>query len=62
MLFQIYEEELESAFEGFTDLLHCFRLYRGKKTFSKFDERNRYSGTFKVSPLNHSLCLSSQSG
>ena len=46
----MYPDELESQeeFEGFTEWLHTFELYRGKKTEEEFNEESRIVGKFKV--------------
>ncbi|XP_013379026.1 otoferlin isoform X3 [Lingula anatina] len=47
----IYPCELEAVpeFSGFTDWLHTFELYRGKKTGDDADDESRVVGTFKGS-------------
>lgn len=49
---QVYPYELESVpeFNGFTDWLHTFDLYRGKNTGSADDDESRIVGKFKVNP------------
>ncbi|XP_071147847.1 otoferlin-like isoform X5 [Mytilus edulis] len=50
-IFKVYPYELESVpeFNGFTDWLHTFDLYRGKNTGSADDDESRIVGKFKGS-------------
>ena len=47
---QVYPNELESQpeFEGFSEWLQTFDLYRGKKSEEEFEDENRIVGKFKV--------------
>ena len=49
-VFQIYSGELEGEPEygGFTQWLHTFDLYRGKKTGDDLEDETRVVGKFKV--------------
>jgi len=49
-LLQVYPNELESQpeFDGFSEWLQTFDLYRGKKSEEDFEEDNRVVGRFKV--------------
>ena len=53
-LVQIYTSELESQpeFGGFSEWLHTFPLYRGKK-MGEADEDSRTVGFFKVGRQGH---------
>ena len=48
---KIYPNELESQdeFEGFTEWLHTFELFRGKKSEEEFNDESRIVGKFKAS-------------
>ena len=47
---QVFPNELESQedFEGFTEWLNTFELFRGKKSEDDFNNDNRVVGKFKV--------------
>ena len=47
---QVYPNELESQteFDGFSEWLQTFDLYRGKKSEEDFEDENRIVGRFKV--------------
>ena len=47
---QVYPNELESQpeFDGFSEWLQTFDLYRGKKSEEEFEDENRVVGKFKV--------------
>ena len=51
---QVYPNELESQpeFEGFSEWLQTFDLYRGKKSEEEFEDENRIVGKFKVNPMH----------
>ena len=51
LLYQIYPNELENQdeFEGFTEWLHTFELFRGKKSEEEFNDESRIVGKFKAS-------------
>ena len=48
--FQVFPNELEtqSEYEGFSEWLQTFDLYRGKKSEEELEEENRVVGKFKV--------------
>ena len=48
---QVFPNELESQddYEGFTEWLNTFELFRGKKSEDDFNNDNRVVGKFKVS-------------
>ena len=48
-LLQVYPNELESQpeFDGFSEWLQTFDLYRGKKSEEDFEDDNRVVGRFK---------------
>ena len=50
IVLQVYPNELESQpeFEGFSEWLQTFDLYRGKKSEEEFEDENRVVGKFKV--------------
>ena len=54
---QVFPNELESQpeFEGFSEWLQTFDLYRGKKSEEEFEDENRIVGKFKVNLLNFYL-------
>ena len=51
---QVFPNELESQpeFDGFSEWLQTFDLYRGKKSEEDFEEDNRVVGRFKVLRLS----------
>ena len=50
MFFQVFPNELESQseYEGFSEWLDTFDLYRGKKLEEEFEDESRVVGKFKV--------------
>ena len=50
-LMKVFPNELEAQgeFEGFTEWLQTFDLYRGKKSAEEFEDDGRIVGKFKVS-------------
>ena len=42
------ELETQSEYEGFSEWLQTFDLYRGKKSEEELEEENRVVGKFKV--------------
>ena len=54
VFFQVFPNELESQpeFEGFSEWLQTFDLYRGKKSEEEFEDENRIVGKFKVNLLH----------
>ena len=50
---QVFPNELESQpeFDGFSEWLQTFDLYRGKKSEEDFEDENRVVGRFKVSKV-----------
>ena len=50
LLLQVFPNELEvqGEYEGFTDWLHTFELYRGKNTGADESDDGRIVGKFKV--------------
>ena len=48
-MFQVYEGELEDAFDNFTDLAQTFELYRGKGARDPDDPEGNHVGILKVS-------------
>ena len=53
-LMKVYPNELEaqSEFDGFTEWLQTFELYRGKKSEEEFEDDGRIVGKFKVRPFS----------
>jgi len=49
-LMRVFPNELEAQaeFDGFTEWLQTFELYRGKKSVDEFDDDGRVVGKFKV--------------
>lgn len=49
----MFPNELESQpeFDGFSEWLQTFDLYRGKKSEEDFEDENRVVGRFKVSKV-----------
>merc|ERR1719412_1403423 len=58
-LMKVYPNELESQpeFEGFSEWLQTFDLYRGKKSEEEFEDENRIVGKFKGSIKIYKLPL-----
>ena len=58
---KVYPNELEAQpeFEGFSEWLQTFELYRGKQADEIFDDESRMVGKFKVRFVTHSItrCL-----
>ena len=50
-VFQVYEGELEDAFDNFTDLAQTFELYRGKGARDPDDPEGNHVGILKVSVI-----------
>ena len=52
------ELESQAEFEGFSEWLDTFELYRGKKSDEEFEDESRVVGKFKVSNrTNFIKCL-----
>ena len=54
---QVYPNELECQpeFDGFSEWLQTFDLYRGKKSDEDFEDENRVVGRFKVNFLKKNI-------
>ena len=57
---KVYPNELESQqeFDGFSEWLQTFELYRGKQADEIFDDESRMVGKFKVTYLFKSTSVS----
>ena len=55
-MMKVYPNELENQkeFDGFTEWLQTFELYRGKQGVEEFEDEGRVVGKFKVK-ATHSL-------
>ena len=59
-LMKVYPNELEvqPEFEGFSEWLQTFELYRGKQADEIFDDESRMVGKFKVEILTYFMLKS----